>query len=582
LSERTVAFRWFAHRRGTGCARISSSRARWRSCACLAAALALGACREKEAPAPAASASLADAPAPASLVAEVSVGNPKETWQRLRVLGGDLAQALPLSLPVLFTTSLSLPPAAAGSLDEAVPMVGALLSPPGRAEPDAVVGVHVTSGPELVASLTLGSAAKFRSVQLGPRLVRLVAAPGAAELNGALGVSGNYLLLASRVEALTDAGRFVAETVARRARTEPGVTLRASERMLRGPLAQRLRDAWQAHRGALAARDRAERDAKGRPPDFGDPAVLLAGADSTVQSWISVLESASELELSLTPEATRLRVELTLKPSGEGAAALLSRELVTGPIGPLLALPQGALAGVLMQGEAQPTAEAAEAFGKSVSELFGERVTNEQAQKLTQVLAALIRARHGATVIGFVPAPKPAVLVTCQVTDAEAFQTALADTLGLVELPPVNKWLAGTVGQPTLRLTKSPGGARRAVVRFARPKASGGVPLPASLTMSWEAKDGLATVVVSPDESLGVGAWTGVTQLGASPFLAESGQDWDKQAALSVFADARLLAPGGPDDAPILLAMGRRKERIAVSIDLSPAALRSVAQFWVR
>ena len=66
----------------------------------------------KDAPAPAASASLAEAVAPASLIAELSLGNPKETWQRARLLGGNYAQALPSSLPVLLATSLSLPPSA--------------------------------------------------------------------------------------------------------------------------------------------------------------------------------------------------------------------------------------------------------------------------------------------------------------------------------------------------------------------------------------------------------------------------------------------------------------------------------------
>jgi hypothetical protein len=541
---------------------------------------ALG-CRSKDAPAPAPSAVLSEAPAPNSLVAELSVGNPKETWLRLRALGGDLAQALPSSLPVLFATSLSLPPAAAGSLDETVPLVGAILSRPGSSQPDAVIGVHVLSGAELVASLTLGDSAKFRRVELGPRLVRLVAAPGAAELNGALGVSGNYLLLASRVEALSEAGRFVAEGVARRARKEPGLTLRASERVLREALAPRLREAWQARRGALSARDRAERDAKGRPPDFADPAVLLAGADSTVESWISVLESARALELSLTPEANRLRAELSLTPQAEGAAALLSRELVTGPIAPLLALPPSALAGVLMQGEPNPSVESAEAFGTSVRELFGERLTAEDADKLVKTLASLVRARHGATVLGFVPAPKPALLITCQVADAEAFQRALGDALGLVQLPAVGNWLAGTVGKPSLSLVQPADGRRKARLRFARRSAGSALPLPPTLYITWEAKDGVALVVVSPDEVLGSASFGGVS-LAASPFLAPIQRDWAERAALSVFADARLVAPGGPDEAPVLLAIGKRDERITVSLDVSAGALRALVPFWAR
>ncbi len=541
-----------------------------------------GGCRAKEAPAPAASARVAEAPAPASLVAELSIGNPKETWQRLRQLGGGLANAVPSSLPVLFTTSLSMPPAAAGSIDESVPIVGALLSREGSSEPDAVVGVHVTSGAELVASLTLGSEAKFRQVQLEPRLVRLVAAPGAVEPSGALGVSGNYLLIASRVEALREAGRFVAESVSQRARSEPGFSLRASEQVLRGALPQRLREAWQAQRAELSSRDRALRDTKGRAPDFADPAVLLAGADGTIESWLSVLESSRALELVVTPEATRLGVELRLTPGADGAAALLSRELVTGPLSPLLALPRGTLAALALRGDPQPSREAAEALGKSVTQLFGERVSPDDATKLVRVLGALAQARHGATVIGFIPSPTPALVVTCQVTDGEAFRRALADALALVELPPVSAWLAGTVGKPSLQVAKSTTGPAKARLRLQRAAATAKLPLPPALSVSWDAKDGVAWVVVSTESGPEPAALQAADKLAASSFLARAEREWGERAALGVWGDARLFAPGGPDDAPILLVVGKREERISVAMDLSPAALRALAGFWVR
>ena len=50
--------------------------------------------------------------------------------------------------------------------------------------------------------------------------------------------------------------------------------------------------------------------------------------------------------------------------------------------------------------------------------------------------------------------------------------------------------------------------------------------------------------------------------------------------ALSVFADARLLAPGGPDEAPILLSVGKRDERIAMTLEVSSAALPAFARLF--
>jgi hypothetical protein len=385
-------------------------------------------------------------------VAELSLGNPKQTWQSVRLLGGNLAQALPSSLPVLFATSLSLPPTAAGNIDETVPMVGALLSRKDATEPDFVVGVHVVSGAELVASLTLGDAAKFSRLELAPRVVRLLTAPGAPDFDGALGVCGNYLLLGSSVDALRDAGRFVAEVVSKRARTEPGLSVTANQNVLAGTLSRRLRELWQARRAALSARDRAERDAKGRAPDFADPEVLLAGADNTIESWLGVLESSRALSLSLTPSADRFRSELLLTPDAEGAAALLSHEVVVGPVAPLFQLPESTRAALLLRSDAKPGGGDSANLGASVSKLLGERLNASQAVRLGKAFEALAKSRRGATTLGFVQAPAPALVMTCELADEAAFPGALADVLGLLELPPVSAWLSGTIGKPSLLL----------------------------------------------------------------------------------------------------------------------------------
>jgi hypothetical protein len=544
--------------------------------AILALCGALAGCRSKETPAPVASATPAEVPAPATLLAEVSVGNPKQTWQQARLLGGDLAQALPSSLPVLLTTSLSMPPSAAGSLDETLPMVGALLSSKDKAEPDAVLGMHVMSGAELVASLTLGEAAKFRRVELAPGLVRLLPAPGAPEFNGALGVSGNYLLLATRLEALTEAGRFVSESVTRRARSEPGLTLRTSEKVLAGSLSRTLRDAWAARRAGLAERDRAQRQAMGRPPDFADPEVLLGGIDNIVESWLGVLESSRELSVSLLPLGDRLVLELTLLPGAEGAAPLLYKELVVGSLAPLLALPESSSAALLLRGEDRPSADAAQNVGTSLVKLFGDRLAPEQAAKLLKAFESLSKSRRGATVVGLVSAPVPALVATCELADAEAFPGAVADVLRVLELGPVSSWLGSTIGKPTLELGRAASGPRRARLRFQRSaQRPAALAVPGELHLTWEARDGVGYLVVSPDAKLGLAPF-------ASPRLASSNWMTQSQArlgerALGFFADSRLVRPGPPEPAPLLLTFGKQADRIVVSVDAAPSALHALA-----
>jgi hypothetical protein len=476
----------------------------------------------------------------------------------------------------LLTTSLSMPPSAAGSLDETLPMVGVLLSSKDKAEPDAVLGMHVMSGAELVASLTLGEAAKFRRVELAPGLQRLLPAPGAPDFNGALGVSGNYLLLATRVEALAEAGRFVSESVTRRARNEPGLTLRTSEKVLTGSLSRTLRDAWAARRARLAERERAQRQAMGRPPDFAEPEVLLGGIDSIVESWLGVLESSRELSVNVLPLGDRLVLELTLLPGAEGAAPLLYKELVAGPLAPLLALPEGTGAALLLRGEDRPDADAAQNAGASLVKLFGERLAPEQATKVLEAFDALGKSRRGATVVGLVTAPVPALVATCELASSEAFPGAVADVLRVLELGPVSSWLGSTVGRPTLELKPAASGPRRARLRFQRLAQRTALPLPGELHFTWEARDGVGYLVVSPDAKLGLSPFAPEARLGSSNWMTQS-QTRLGERALGVFADTRLVRPGAPEASPLLLTFGKQADRIVMSVDAAPAALHALA-----
>jgi hypothetical protein len=545
----------------------------------VAALVALGGCRSKEAPTQAASATLPEAPAPASLLAELSLGNPKQTWAGLRVLGGPSAEALPSSLPVLLTTSLSFPPAAASSLDESLPMVGVLLSRAEAAEPDAVLGMHVVSGAELVASLTLGDGAKFRRVELAPRVVRLVAAPGAQEFNGALGVSGNYLLVATRIEAMKEAGRFVAEVLPKRARTEPGLTLKAGERLLKARVASSLRDAWKRQRAQLVERAAGDRAAKGAP-DFAEPEALLGGVDGTVESFIDVVESSRELSLSLVPRGTSLQAEVALTPSaGDTASSLFAREMVTGPLEPLLRLPANADAALMLSGDQKRAGGPGTA--PLLQQLFGDRLKPDQAAKLTATLEAFDATRRGATTIALVTRPSPALLLQFELSSEHHFSSAFADLLKLSELGPVRSWLAGTWGAPTLQLgavSEIDGAAR---LRFQR--AAGSAPaatLPKSLSLAWEVRGNVGSVVISADDKLGVTPLRSAERLDAVSWLQTSRPDFAAQTGLALYLDAVLFgAPGGPDDAPVLLAMGKRGEQIVLRLDLSQPALATFSGF---
>ena len=180
---------------------------------------------------------------------------------------------------------------------------------------------------------------------------------------------------------------------------------------------------------------------------------------------------------------------------------------------------------------------------------------------------------------GFVPGPAPALLITCELRDANAFPDALANALSLVELPPVSGLVAGTLGKPSLELSKSGHGPRRARLRLSGTGHGPSLPMPKSLSLSWEARDGIGYIVVSPD-ALGLTPFAASPRLGSSEWLAHSQLGLADRMALGIFADARLFTPGGPDDAKVLLSFAKEHEQIVVALDIASAALPAVARLF--
>jgi hypothetical protein len=183
-------------------------------------------------------------------------------------------------------------------------------------------------------------------------------------------------------------------------------------------------------------------------------------------------------------------------------------------------------------------------------------------------------------VLGFVPAPAPALLITCELRDPTAFSDAFAQALSLVELPPVSGLVAGTLGRPSLELSKAGPGARRARLRLRSTGHGPSLPLPKSLSLSWEAKAGIGYIVISPDEALGLAPFSTNARLDSFEWLKRSQPGLADRTALGIFADTRLFAPGGPDDAKVLLSFAKGQDQLVVALDIASAALPAVARLF--
>jgi hypothetical protein len=113
-------------------------------------------------------------------------------------------------------------------------------------------------------------------------------------------------------------------------------------------------------------------------------------------------------------------------------------------------------------------------------------------------------------------------------------------------------------------------------LRFQRAGSGSAPPLPSELYLTWAARDGVGYLVVTPDAKLGLVPFASAARLSSSTWLTQS-QARVGERALGVFADARLLRPGGQQPLPVLLTFGKQAERIAISVDAPPAALHALA-----
>jgi len=124
-----------------------------------------------------------------------------------------------------------------------------------------------------------------------------------------------------------------------------------------------------------------------------------------------------------------------------------------------------------------------------------------------------------------------------------------------------------------------PEGERRAKLRFRRatPATS---PLPSTLHLRFRSQAGVGEALLSTDEKLSFGQLAALPKLAAHPWLAPAQARLGEGAALGLFADARVLAPGLGGEAPILLSFGKKGPQVSLGLAVSPGALPALARLF--
>ncbi|AUX39778.1 hypothetical protein SOCE26_011730 [Sorangium cellulosum] len=581
-----------------------------RRCAAALLAIVLGlsagcsACKSPDAAADAAAASPAPVPAPAGLIAEAFLPTPDATWAKARALAGGPAALLPSSVGALAASLLGLPIAVASEIDGSVPVLGAAVEAPDRPRPRAAIGLHVKDGARFVDQLTRGEGARFRAkpdAATSIALLEPLQAPAPGTTPVALGVLGNYLLVAESADDLTLLGPYVARTMPQAAAPKEDLAIEIPRAAIEGPVLKAARSAWEKARGG-----------EGAPRASAVPLAPM------IEGGLAVLGDLERARLTLVlDDGAHLRASGTPKAGG-GPASKASAELAVGDVKPLLDLPADTVAGILVRDRAASRAEDVPKLVDAVAGLVEGELSPADRERLSAALRAASDARGDWFVGGLrFEATGPTAYVRAAVGDRVKLEGALADLLGSAELAPIKSslqreglrvssskaelpQLAGDVRR--LRIEQlagagQPGGAASSPARTG-PGGAGlpgkgggpGAPPPAIELLYLVRDDGLfASVGNDPGAGLRsvVGALQGET-LGGVPTtkaaLAPLGSDIAFALVLEPlrFVASRLGQPGGGDPAPVVIAAGATPAdggapaALWARADVASAALREI------
>jgi len=528
---------------------------------------------------------LPDFPEPAGVLAELSIVHPDATFRTLRELGRPLSELLPAGFPMLTASLLGLPPLSADSFDPELPVVGLLLQS-GASAPAWLLAVHVLSGPELVAKLSTGDHAPFRSVASATPGLRLLEPSTPAEKPlPALAVFDNYLLVAEAAQALLLAGPYLARMLPKRPAPQAAIALRFSHAALQSKVVPALRGLWAAYRTRLAHLDQTERSAHGgRAPDFADPAQVILGADALAESLLALVDGAAALELDFEPFANRLDAAVLLEPEQGSDVQTKLAALSAGDARALLALPAETQFALGFSRSNDEREAAGAAAGDDWVRLLGARLTDRDARQLRAVLADWELGRGTQTSYGFLGGNEPGAFLAASVADAARLKRAGGGFFGLLALRGVRAPLVEFLGQPSVKDGAAPAGGLANVSRkrltFAVPARGKGQVPPLSFAWLVDERQGFAAASKDADATLKtvVESARGLHDaLGAQAGIADSVQRIGDQAAVFAYVDARVPFGATGEQAafpaPVLLSLGKRERGAALRVEVAKPAI---------
>jgi len=478
---------------------------RWTAIVCIglaASAAALGCTPKTEEVVDAGAKANAPVPAPAGLLGEAVLSTPNGTWTKAQQrIGGPLA-ILPMSFGGLVCTWAGLDPALGNDVDGIAPAYVVMGGKPD--EPGFVLAVKLADERHARSVLFDGEVARFKARPDGD----LTFADGkTGPLTYPVALTKNGFLVVGKTDAdVRDLAAYATRTMP--TKPVPREALVADlPRPLFGALAAKLEAMWKSLASDLDDADKRARKAHGgRPPDFGDPAAVLAQVDAFTGRRLAELRDVSRAKLVVDLDDAGLRAEAVLTPTDP--ASPLARYLggvKPGAASPILGASGDSEVAVLLRDDPKARLEDAKSLDAAVAAALGGRLPDEGKKKLTALLEDWQRGRSDEMVVTFTRAPAKGAVLRTKVADRAALERALRAVPDVLKLPALKEPLriqdvttktidvdgVGKVEQITAELAKpEPGPSPGKKKPDAGPRAYG---------LAWTIKDDAAVVGAGED-----------------------------------------------------------------------------------
>lgn len=531
--------------------------------------------------------------APDDLLADISIASPNSSWTKLQRGVGGAVGILPATLPGVLVALADLDVTLASELDGTSPMYGVVAGDP--ADPGVAFAMKLVDARRARGLLADGDAGRFTAKDV-TGMTLLVPNRSSGDRRFEIAITQNGYLLVTRTAAdLARLGPYVTRTLpARSLPAEAAAVVEIPRSALQTMLKPKLDALWKDGKSFLLTQDERMRSERGRAPDFGDPAAIVAAIDAMLARRVAIVGDLEKVRLALdiTEDATILTA--TLSPgAADGPARKWVDAMKVGDAAPLLALPAvSALALSMRDGEAE-RAEQAKELETAIASSLGKRL--EEPAKLHDVIEAATTARDESVAFALALDEPTGVLVRAPVRDAGAAEKAIRGVFEMAKTQPFKELLR--VREVTSSSEELPGlgkisslGLVRAPKEKGEAKRPGGADAGAPKAPTAGSASGVAWVTEQGVLALGAGSEPAVTlKIGAKPDRKLADEPALKRFIGAIGNDASTVVVAQPlrvdpkranlPTAPLGIAIGRKGGDAFIRIDIADGLLREAARW---